>query len=239
MSFSLSPYACLAELRQMGRMIRARARASSRGRASRRMHLRDEPDHAAASSPADEGARDLALARAAIAGEEPAREAVIERLADLPAMLRIKNLRLGGILNAHELEDAAQGALAALWKKLAQFDGRVPLLYWAYGFALVELRRTVERRARRREKFEDPDQMPALAPTVNADVELVRRVLAEVGEPDRSIVTLKHFNGLTFEEIAVRTGVVLNTVKSKYYRTLERLKDRLSSWFREEERHDI
>lgn len=225
MAISSRPHAPFAEARRLGLL------ATSRGH--RRGQLTMERDD----TPPADGAADLDEARGALAGDLRKRDAVLARLQPLPAMLQIKNLRLGSPLRAHELEDAIQNATIAVWQKLDRFDGRVPLLHWAYGFAVVELRRTVERRARRREQAAEAE-FAAAAPTPAIDAEAVQRLLAHLAPEEQVIVRQKHFDELTFEAIAARVQAPVNTVKTKYYRALQRLRERLAARHRQEERDD-
>ncbi|MBL8754562.1 MAG: sigma-70 family RNA polymerase sigma factor [Planctomycetes bacterium] len=189
-------------------------------------------------TPLDTAAFDAAteceLARAARAGEPGARDRLVETLARLPAMLRGKNARLGGLLRPADLDDALQSAMLAVWQKLDRYDGRGPLLHWAYGFAVVELRRLVERRGRRREQ-EAPEEVVASAPEPpRHDPELVQRAVACLDETDRRIVTMKHHDELTFDQIAPAVGMPTNTVKTRYYRALVQLRHRLAPHIAEE-----
>src|SRR5262245_56485898 len=84
------------------------------------------------------GAADLELVRAALAGAREVEPRLVDCLTALPAMIRLKHQRLGGHLDATELEDVLQSTLLAVWRKLERYDGRVRLLHWAYGFAVFE-----------------------------------------------------------------------------------------------------
>lgn len=180
------------------------------------------------------GAEDLAVVRRALAGEDEARRQLVERLAVLPAMVRGKHTRMGAQLGSHEVEDVTQGVLLSLWTKLARFDGRAPLLHWAYGFCVLGLRKAIERRHRNRvhavgEALESPvDSAP---PPI--DAEALRAEVRALDPGERQVVELKHFEALTFEEIGARLGMITNTAKTKYYRALARLRDRLAPRQRE------
>lgn len=184
--------------------------------------------------PSPPAARDFATVQAALAGNNVARQRVVDLLADLPAMIRIKNARLGGRLQGNELDDILQNVLVSLWTKLGRFDGRVPLLHWAYGFGVVEIRRTIERRGRRRERELLREAAAEAVPESMHDPEHLRRLLAELEPAEQAVIRLKHFDDLTFDEIAQRLGVLANTAKTRYYRGLERLRQRLRSEQHEE-----
>jgi RNA polymerase sigma-70 factor (ECF subfamily) len=173
------------------------------------------------------GGADVALATAARHGDPEARRRLLDGLADLPAMLRVKNARLGAPLRGDELDDALQNVLLSLWSKLDRFDGRVPLLHWAYGFGVVEIRRTIERRGRRRERSLDGETVDHRASGSHGDPDRLRAAVAGLDPDEQAVVRLKHFEALTFDEIAARLGVAANTAKSRYYRGLDRLRRRL------------
>jgi NAD(P)-dependent dehydrogenase (short-subunit alcohol dehydrogenase family) len=60
------------------------------------------------------------------------------------------------------------------------------------------------------------------------------RAQAVAGDVAREadVIRMKHFEDLTFEEIGTRLGNSINTVKTRYYRGISRLLDRLGSSFR-------
>jgi RNA polymerase sigma-70 factor (ECF subfamily) len=174
------------------------------------------------------------LVRRMLDGDPAAGAEIVDRIACLPAMVRLKHLRMGAPLQPDELDDAIQNVLLAFWRKLDRFDGRVPLLVWAHGFGAVELVKAVERRARRRQRFRAVDEEPAAPGGPAHDAERIALALAAEPEADARLLRLKHFDGLTFEEIAPRTGMPVNTVKTRYYRCLERLRRRLRGIAEEE-----
>lgn len=175
-----------------------------------------------------DGSFDLATTHAALAGDALARLRVVDCLMDLPAMLRIKNVRLGSPLRPHELDDVAQDVLLALWGKLDRYDGRAPLRHWAYGFGVVEIRRAIERRARQREQpIDDASLVVDDSRGAPHDHEPLRRLLAELDQSERDVIHLKHFEALTFDEISLRLAIATNTAKTRYYRGLGRLRRRL------------
>lgn len=55
----------------------------------------------------------------------------------------------------------------------------------------------------------------------------IMRVLQELPPEQRLVVELKFFGHFTFEEIGYQTGVSVNTVKSRLYTALQKLKDKL------------
>ena len=60
-------------------------------------------------------------------------------------------------------------------------------------------------------------------------IALVRQALNNLGEEEKEIVMLKHFQELTFQQISGRLGIPENTAKTIFYRTLEKLGQNLNS----------
>lgn len=177
---------------------------------------------------AAQGAADLALVRAALAGDAEAREQMVGRLASLPALVRARHHRMGSPLDAAALEDVTQNVLLALWRKLPRFDGRTALPGWALGFATFELLKEIANRRRQRELASLMSE-PALEPPA-PDAErhedllvLLQRLPAE----DVELLRCKHLEGLNFREIAARLGCPMATAKTRYYRALQALRRRL------------
>ena len=61
----------------------------------------------------------------------------------------------------------------------------------------------------------------------NETQDRVRNLIAELGDNDREILTLRHIEGLTNAEIADLMRTKPNTVRQKYGRALRRLHERL------------
>lgn len=183
-------------------------------------------------------ATDLELVRAALRGEPGATNALIERMGVVPAMVRSQNRKISARLTEEDLDEAAQEALLAVWGKLAAFEGRSRLETWVYGFVVREVLRARDRARRLDRSVEwvaeaepqgsegprvDPDEHGAL----HASLEQIEAVSAR-------IIHLKHFDVLTFEEIGARLAMPTNTVKTRYYRGLARLRTLLRPQWREQ-----
>ncbi|MBI5603485.1 MAG: sigma-70 family RNA polymerase sigma factor [Deltaproteobacteria bacterium] len=60
-------------------------------------------------------------------------------------------------------------------------------------------------------------------------IDQVKKALDKLDEAEKEIVILKHYQELTFQQIAVRLGIPENTAKTNFYRTLEKLARTLQS----------
>jgi RNA polymerase sigma-70 factor, ECF subfamily len=86
-------------------------------------------------------------------------------------------------------------------------------------------------RRRRRDGLEPTEPLlePA-APSANENERLaLEEALRTLPPEQREVVHMKVYEGMTFDEIARRTGVPLNTVASRYRYALAKLKERLSA----------
>jgi RNA polymerase sigma factor (sigma-70 family) len=172
---------------------------------------------------------DLELARRTLRGEAPAVDEYLERMACVRRFLTAKNTSFGTPLNAQELEDTIQNTLLALWDKLASFAGRGSLESWAYRFSYLELLNRLQSLRRRPRFLEDLGPGGEVEPAAEAardpfEHEQLYRALERLEAAAADLLRAKHLEELTFEEIAAREGVPVNTVKTRYYRALERLR---------------
>ncbi len=190
-----------------------------------------EPDRTTPSP--EERARDLALARAALEGGSDARRELARRLRCVPRMLAVLNRRRGGRLSTHDLEDLSQEVTIVILRKLGTFAGQATLEGWVHRICFLELQNHLRSAARGTEAIH-PDRdwteedVPDRAPDP-AEYELVERSLAELGTPEADAVRLKHYEQLTFDEIAAVLDISPNTAKSRYYRGIAWLQRHLQA----------
>ena len=150
--------------------------------------------------------------------------------------LRWRNRRLGKPLSDHELDDAGQDCLVDLWRKLPEYSGACSLETWARGFAGKQMLRVLHRGASPQtqasldEWVADSDG-PWIAKLQASDA--VDRALARLEGDDAEIISRKHFQTQTFDEISADLGMPASSVKSRYYRALERLRASLAVFWRD------
>ena len=177
----------------------------------------------------------------ALKGDRGAADALAERLACIPAFVRCINRRLGKPLPQEALKDVAQDAFAALWSKLDAYDGVRDLEGWAFGFCFWEMRSALRKQRRAGTLESEVEDTPPDGKTDGSggaetaaleDLERVEEALRDLGPPGATIVTLKHFEEHSFPAIAERLDMPLGSVKTHYYRALEKLRPRLLSLWR-------
>lgn len=182
---------------------------------------------------------DLELVREVLRGSPAALEKLIERLRCIPQILSERNVRSGSPLSDEDLTDLTQETLITVWKKLPSFEGRSTLETWVYSFCMHQMMNALRSKKRlpqlvSDEALEFPDAENRTTPSGSLEYEHVHACLRGLDHTQESVIRLKHFSALTFEEIALRLVMSQSSVKTVYYRGLERLRGLLNRHMREE-----
>lgn len=136
--------------------------------------------------------------------------------------------------------DLRQELFCKLLRILPQFDRRgVPFRAWFYRVARnlaidnLHRRRMVNFQpldaAEGEREFATETDQPSHHAERNEFHTLLLEMLSSLPELDRSIIAMKHEEGLTFEEIGITLGLPVSSVKSRMYRAFERLRVELDS----------
>lgn len=189
------------------------------------------PNRAAAPGLVPSHGEDRRLVERVLAGEAEALAALQARLGCVPRFVRMLNQRSGAvILDAAAVDDLAQDVLVTAWRKLDSFRGDASLETWVFRICDLLLRNATRKAANRRTAPLDAAAAVA-APgsySISVDAEMLYVGLSEL-EPDAAqVLRLKHFDGLTFDEIGTSLGNSPNTIKTRYYRAM----DSLRRWLR-------
>jgi len=189
-------------------------------------------------------ARDLELLERAAGGDERALGDLYDRHA-----ATVFSLAKAIVRSQEDAEDVSAAVFAQLWRSAAQYDAaRGTVAAW-----LCTITRTraldVLRARKRRERVEDRaaegDEQGLALPfaqpprSADADVELgearqvVARSLAALPEPQRRVIELAYFGGLSQSAIAAALSEPLGTVKTRMRSALEKLRQSLGPFVRE------
>lgn len=161
---------------------------------------------------------------------------IMEKLADIYVQHKqgLFSLALSILRSAAEAEDAVHDAFVKLTKKDISDKGE-PV---AYVYATV--RNTALDRLRRKKKivdlpefiFEDKKSQEALPGKSLQERErnfIVRKEIENLDDPQREVVMMKLYGGLTFEQISEALNEPLSTVSSRYARTLKSMKSKMEA----------
>jgi len=173
---------------------------------------------------------DERLARCLQAGESDALTTLFERHSPLLFAIARRVLR-----NEAEAEDAVQQIFIDVFRSIEQFDpGKGEFKTWLLMFAY---HRSFDRRRHLsatgffctdslEENFID-SLSESLRLTAYSSIEagiLIREVLGQIELRQRRTIELVYYEGLTAEEVAVRTGETVRVVRHNLYRGLEKLR---------------
>jgi len=173
---------------------------------------------------------DLGLVRQALEGDGVAVQRLVEKMGCVYRALAQGNRRLGDPFAADELEDLAQDVTIAVWGKLRDYRGLSSLEGWICRFARLELLYRLRRRDRLPRSLGDARAQAEAAQDeaegkAQDDAEELYPALDELDPAQGEVIRLKHFDDLTFPQIAERLGASANTAKTRYYRGLQRLRE--------------
>jgi RNA polymerase sigma-70 factor, ECF subfamily len=125
--------------------------------------------------------------------------------------------------------DAVQEAFLDAFQALDRFDLARRFYPWFY---IILRNRCYKQLAGRQKKDLIPlEETELLAPSASlAPEELIslERALLELPVEERELITLKHLDGLSYQELAERLEVPQGTVMSRLYHARRRLRDKLA-----------
>ena len=173
---------------------------------------------------------DAFLAARAREGYLDAYELLVQRHS---AMAYRVALRLTG--NHHDAQDVAQEALIAAWENLPRFRAGSSFRTWLYQ---IVTRRALNKVNRGRPAssldllpdLADPAAEPATQAERNFAVDAVVDALLALPFPQRAVIVLHHFEGLSYAEIASVTGSTEPAVRSHLFRARRALGKKLEEW---------
>jgi RNA polymerase sigma-70 factor, ECF subfamily len=131
--------------------------------------------------------------------------------------------------NQEDAKDAVQEAFIDAFQALDRFDLERRFYPWFY----IILRNRCYKLAHMRKQHEGSSsgEMEILAPSANVKPEesmLLDQCLLELPAQDRELITLRHLDGLSYQELAERLEVPQGTIMSRLYHARKKLRDKLA-----------
>ena len=118
--------------------------------------------------------------------------------------------------NRTDAEDALQEAFLDAYRALDRFDEGRSFYSWFYTILRYRCWKLVGSRNRQDTAAEDVEILAASG--VNLDQTLaLGEALARLQVESREILTLRHLDGLSYEELSVRLGIPIGTVMSRLF----------------------
>ena len=178
---------------------------------------------------AESGLDDVDVGMAFAGGED---WALAEAYGRWSGMVHTLSLRALG--DRTDAEDVTQQVFIRAWQSRDRFDcKRGSLASWLVGITKHAIADRFGARDRDRRLAERTAVFAASPPGLRyesdqlADSIVVQSGVAQLGQPQRDILTLAFYEQLTHDEIAARLDLPLGTVKSHIRRSLRRLRDHL------------
>lgn len=174
------------------------------------------------------------VASAPASGNPMATAALLRTVA--PKLKRFVRAVLGA--THPDVEDAEQQALIGFVQALPAFRGDCDPVGYARVIAVrvaIEIRRRARERGMRcddgasTEEIEEPRPSPGEALASERRKQILRDLLLEMRPEQAESLALRVVFGCSLEEVALQTGVPLNTVRSRIRLAKEHLKERIES----------
>jgi RNA polymerase sigma-70 factor (ECF subfamily) len=134
--------------------------------------------------------------------------------------------------NSDDARDATQTAFVRAYERLSTFNPDHRFFSWIYRIVINECLNLI--RNRRPEEALTPAMAAAGSPFETAASherrDQVQAALLELSPDYRAVVVLRHFGGLSYDEVASALGVPAKTVKSRLHTARQRLGELLLGW---------
>ena len=161
-----------------------------------------------------------------------ARDGDAEAFAELVEFFHVRCLRYARYMLGEEedAEEAVQDTFMRVYDHLGQFRPDARFEPWLFRI-LANRCRTVRERRRRRESLVTTGELPAVAAEATAIsqdlLEEVEAALEELPTEQREAFLLRHVEDLSYEDMAVITGVRLSALRMRVKRACDTLRTRL------------
>ncbi len=167
--------------------------------------------------------RDELLMKRFQSGEEAAFATIVQRYQQ-----KLFNFFLRQLHDYATAEDLSQDVFIRIFKYGRSFDCTRRFKPWFYRIAFHLLNK--ERKARSHEISLPDDIIYSLLPGSETNYDLIARVKNAINKlpgAQKEVVILKHYQGLTFSEIAEVTECSEGTIKTRFYQAFEKLRNAL------------
>jgi len=125
------------------------------------------------------------------------------------------------------VEDIIQDVWLTSWERLSSFAARSSYRSWVLGIAVNKIREDYRKSAGYVQLFDDQTaSLQTSSKSESSEIILrvtVRDAVSQLPEPQRDVIDLYYFSGLSLPEIAETLGRNLNTVKYQFYAGHDRI----------------
>lgn len=176
---------------------------------------------------------DTSLVQEALAGNQASFQLLVERYQD-----RLFSLARHYTRNLVEVEDLVQDTFLKAYSRLESFQQQSSFYTWIYRIATNTILDFLKRRGRSPiQAVEDPEgaldapQAAIARPDAGMEREevshITHSVLDSLPEIFRTVLIMREFENMAYQEIADVLGISIGTVESRIFRARARFKERL------------
>jgi RNA polymerase sigma-70 factor (ECF subfamily) len=138
--------------------------------------------------------------------------------------------------NEQDAEDVVQETFLRAYKQLSRYDGRASFHTWIYriaanyGLDLLRSRKRMDNRRQDDDELSPLDSVPDDAIAADRLVyatQLQHRIdsaMNQLSEQERTAFVMRHFEGLSIEEIGEALGVAESATKNSIFRAVQKLR---------------
>jgi RNA polymerase sigma-70 factor (ECF subfamily) len=125
--------------------------------------------------------------------------------------------------------DAVQEAFIKAYRTLNRFDLRRRFYPWFFTILRHCCYKLLQNRSKDpTSNIEGMEIFSASGDRTDDRTQLLQQALLEMAAQDRELITLKHLDGLSYEELAERLGIPAGTVMSRLYYARKGLREKLA-----------
>jgi RNA polymerase sigma-70 factor (ECF subfamily) len=127
-------------------------------------------------------------------------------------------------------EDAVQEAFVRFWRSRHRAQDPTAYLYGCVKRCAIEMTRSSSRRSRRERASARDEAAPMFACDLERDERraAIEAALVRLPEPQREVLVLKIWGGLSFPQIAAAVNVPPDTAASRYRYAIAKLREQLA-----------
>jgi RNA polymerase sigma-70 factor (ECF subfamily) len=169
---------------------------------------------------------DAALVQACLSGDRRAFDELVNRY---EGPLYNAALRITG--SVEDAMDATQSAFVNAYEKLETFNPKYRFFSWIYRITVNQALNLVDRRARAyaiTEEAASPDRGPSEIMEEAEATSQLDRALYRLEPHYRTVIVLRHLEGLSYREIGELLEIPEKTVKSRLFTARRRLREILT-----------
>jgi RNA polymerase sigma-70 factor (ECF subfamily) len=183
---------------------------------------------------------DSSLVREVLAGNQASFQLLVERY-----QTRLFGLARHYTRNAVEIEDIVQDTFLKAYSRLPSFQHQSSFYTWLYRIATNTILDFLKRKGRSPiHSVEDPEaatldppSQGVMRPEARLETEeiatITHEVLDELPEIFRTVLIMREFESLAYQDIADTLGISIGTVESRLFRARARFKQKLIQMYPE------